>query len=265
MTFSEHPVMSWTSWWSLLSSCILNTAIQGACSLPTPCFLTKVRIRKLKEAPLSECPLSSVKSHVVQMGMRRGCRKPDLTSDCQRSFPTQSLLQLHRPAVNVTSLPTAPTGPTPLPSFWLMLVMNFLPPVLPFTSVSKSQVSQYFFAFHYFIGRFLYQVVGHFFKLVRCSKKWDLQMAPNMCRHSAVAVHGKMLPKGLVFPGKLTLLDRDLVLSPLAKPLGFKSFLSRPGLWPFLSHALPWLAHSSLSIAGYFCCLTHHSFYFSDM
>lgn len=121
MTFSEHPVMSWTSWWSLLSSCILNTAVQGACSLPTPCFLTKVRIRKLKEAPLSACPLSSAKSHVVQMGMRRGCRKPDLTSDCQRSFPTQSLLQLHRPAVNVTSLPTAPTGPTPLPSFWLML------------------------------------------------------------------------------------------------------------------------------------------------
>lgn len=47
-----------------------------------------------------------------------------------------------------------------------------------------------------------------------------------MCRCSAFAVHGKMLPRCLVFQGKMAPLDRDLVLSPLAKSLGFKSFLA---------------------------------------
>lgn len=109
-SFSKHPIMSWTSWWSLLSLCILNTAVQGAHSLPTPCFLTKVRVRKLKEAPLAAFAPNSVRSHVIQMGMRKGCRKPDLTSDCQRSFPTQSLLQLHRPLHQLAQLHCQASG-----------------------------------------------------------------------------------------------------------------------------------------------------------
>lgn len=50
--------------------------------------------------------------------------------------------------------------------------------------------------------------------------------SPNMCRCSAFSVHGKMLPRCFMFQGKLTPLGRDLVLSPLAKSLSFKSFLA---------------------------------------
>lgn len=97
--------MSWGSWGSIFSSCILNPAAQGAHNLPTSFFLAKVKVRNWKETSPAVLPPNSGRSCIIQMEVGRSWRKPDLISNCWRSFSTQSFLQPHRTAVNVTPLP----------------------------------------------------------------------------------------------------------------------------------------------------------------
>lgn len=108
----------------------------------------------------------------------------------------------------------------PAPGSHWVFSDDFLPSVLP------CQVSQYFHTFLCFTGKCLQRVECHFLIWFAVSKGEVCWWAPTMCRCSAFAVHGKMLPRCLVFQGKMAPLDRDLVLSPLAKSLGFKSFLA---------------------------------------
>lgn len=79
--------------------------------------------------------------------------------------------------------------------------------------------------------------------------------APNMWRSSAFAVHGKMLPD-ILFQEKLTPLNRDLVLTPLAKSLGFKSFLATSKFVTF-SISCSALASSWFSLKIWLFLLSH--------